>query len=678
MRWSSPAGIQTAPAVAYGMASFGNDYVRDNWIVGKLDSFITNKWSNEARFMYGRDFEFEFNQAPTSYEQTNLINTPSGYANPQGLPPNVYLSGFFQFGTPQFLNRAALPDERRWQLSDTVVWVRGNHTIKLGEDYINTDDRISNLYNQYGGFTYSGNTPLGNYISDLYLSQNPVAGKTAENYTYFNQGVGAAGLDFTTNDYALFAQDEWKVNPRLSLTMGLRWEFEKYPHQQLPNSLLPQTSYLHDNVDNIGPRVGFAYDVYGGGRTILRGGYGMFFARAINSTIYQALIGTGVSAGQVNPQLNPNTTCAPQFPQIIPSGSYASCLQGSSGNATSYYFDPNFKVPEIHQADLTLEQQITRNDVFSVSWLGSWGRRLPDFVDTNLPAPTPVTFNVTGAGPLAVGSAITANAYFYTANANHRPNPNFSSITDIFSGVTSNYQALVAQFKHQMSYHVSFGSNFTWSHALDYGENNTTGASATALLDPQNIKLDYGNSNQNVPYRLLIYTVADSPWHFHGPVGYVLNDFELAPTFQTQSGLPYSVGISGSSAKLYPTGSAAQQSIISTGSFNGTGGANRIPGLDRNDFEYPKTWGLDMRASKKLVLHEHYNLEFLAEAFNLTNHQNVTGVGTTAYAISENTTTHTNNLVQYTSTPFGSITSTDNSNFAFNVRQLQMAVRFTF
>jgi len=404
----------------------------------------------------------------------------------------------------------------------------------------------------------------------------------------------------------------------------------------------------------------------------------MFFARAINSTLYQALIGTGVSAGQVNPSLNPGTICAPRFPQIVPSGSYASCLQGSSGNATSYFIDRNFKVPEIHQADLSLEQQLDKNDVFNLTWLGSWGRRLPDFVDTNLPAPTPVTFNVTGAGPLAVGSTVTANAYFYTANANHRPNPNFSSITDVFSGITSNYEALVAEFKHRMSHSVSFDANYTWSHALDYGENNTTGASATALLDPNNIRLDYGNSNQNVPNRLTIYAVADSPWHVHGPLSYLLNDFQLAPDFQTQSGLPYSVGISGSSAKLYPTGSTTQKSIISTSSFNGTGGANRIPGLDRNDFHYPKTWFVDLRASKRLVVGERYNLEFLAEAFNLMNHQNVTGLGATAYSISENTTTQTNNLVQYTATPFGGITSTNNSNFAYNVRQLQMAVRFTF
>ena len=682
MRWTSPAGIQTSPAVAYGMESFGNDYVRDNWIVGKLDSFITNKLSNEARFMYGRDFEFEFNQVPTAYEQTNLVKTPSGYTNPLGLPANVFLSGFFQFGTAQFLNRAALPDERRWQLSDTVEWVHGNHTFKFGEDYIHTNDLISNLYDQYGGYSYTGNTPLGNYFADLYLSQNPVAGKVPENYNSYAQGVGAAGLDFTTGDYGLFAQDEWKVDPRLSLTLGLRWDYEQFPDQQLAVASLPQTASLPDYKANIGPRVGFAYDLHGGGKTILRGGYGMFYARAINSTLYQALIGSGNSAGQVNPTLNPGTTCAPHFPQIVAPANAATCLQGASGNATAYYLDPNFKLPQIHQADLSLSQQFGKDDAFTIYWLGSWGRRLPDFVDTNLPAPTPVSFTVVDpshSGPLANGSTLTANTYFYTANANHRPNPNFSSITDIFSGITSNYEALVGQYTHQMSHHVSFNANYTWSHALDFGENNTTGASATALLDPAHIGLDYGNSNENVPNRLVVYAVGTSPWHVNGPLGYLLNDFELAPDFQTQSGLPYSVGISGSSSKLYTTpGNAAQQSIITTGSFNGTGGSNRIPGIDRNALQMPKTWVVDLRASKRIVVRERYSLEFLAEAFNLANHQNVTSVGTNAYAVSEDATNHLNDFVPYTSTPFKSITGTDNSNFAYNIRQLQMAVRLTF
>jgi len=686
MRWTSPAGIQTSPAVAYGKASFGNDYVRDNWIVGKLDSFITPSISNEVRYMYGRDFEFEFNQQPTSYEQSNLVKTTTGYTNPYGLPPNVYLSGFFQFGTPTFLNRAALPDERRWQLSDTVEYIRGNHDFKFGEDYVHTYDLISNLYDQYGEFYYSGADTLGNYVSDLYLSQQ---GQTAQNFNDFSQGAGIAGTDFTTGDYAVFAQDEWKAARRLSLTLGVRWDYEHYPNPQFPNSLLPQTAHYNDPADNVAPRVGFAYDVFGTGKTVLRGGYGIFYARAINSTLYQALVGSGAAAGsQTNPELFPGGSCTPTFPQIVPIAQQAACLGASGSNATAYFLDRNFKVPQIQQGDLTVQQQFTNNDVFSLSWLGSWGRRLPDFVDTNLPAPTVVSFTVndpSNSGPLPNGYTFNTNAFLGT-----RPNPNFSTITDIFSGVTSNYEALVAQFQHRLSHSVALNANYTWSHAMDYGENNQTSASANALLDPTNLRLDYGNSNQNVPNRIVVYAVADSPWHAHGPLSYLVNNFELSPSFQTQTGLPYSVGINGSSSTLTVTPGQPVQKIINTGSFNGAGGSispgtvNRIPVFDRNNFQQPKTWVLDLRASKRLVVREHYSLEFLAEAFNLANHQNVTSVNTSAYFVNNNTTKsgsttigEGNTLTPY-STPFSQVTATNNSNFAYNIRQIQMGLRLQF
>jgi Carboxypeptidase regulatory-like domain/TonB dependent receptor len=687
MRWTSPAGIQTSPAVAYGLSSFGNDYVRDTWIVGKLDTLFTPTWSSEARYMYGRDFEYETNQAPTPYETSTLINTPT-YTNPLGLPTNVYLTGFFQIGTPQFLLRAAYPDERRWQVSDTVNWIRGNHNFKFGGDYVHTYDLLSNLYNQFGGYTYSGNTLLGNYISDAYLASNASTTSKAAHYTFFNQGAGLAGIPFTTGDYSLFAQDEWKATRRLSLTLGIRWEYESFPGAQLVNSSVSQTSKLNDMKTNFGPRVGFAYDPYGTGRTIVRGGYGMFFARAINSTLYQALIGTGAAGSQTNPQFNAGQNCAPVFPQVVAPAQQGACLGSASGNATVDYLNPNFKVPQIHQADLTVETQVTNHDVFSLSWLGSWGRRLPDFVDTNLPSPTPVTFTINDPqqqGPIPNGTSFQANAFFATANKNLRPNPNFSSITDIFSGVTSSYEALVAQFKHQLSHSIEFHANYTWSHALDYGENNTTGASATALLDPTNIRLDKGNSNQNVPNRLVMAAVISTPWHLHGAWGYLANDFEVAPAFSTQTGLPYSVGISGSSSMLTVTSGAPVQKIINTGSFNGSGAstANRVPITDRNAFQQPATYVADLRLSKRLLFRERYGLEFLGEAFNLANHPNVSAVNSSAYFVNDILQTGSktngagNTLTPY-STPFRQVTGINNSNFALNVRQLQLGVRLQF
>src|SRR5258708_9871452 len=125
MRWSSPAGIQTSATVTRGVASFGDDFVKDPWGVAKLSTLLTSHLANELRFQYGRDFEYEFSQPPSPYELANLVNAPT-FTNPFGLPPTVSLPGSFTFGVPNFLQRPNFPDESRMQIADTVNWTHGD------------------------------------------------------------------------------------------------------------------------------------------------------------------------------------------------------------------------------------------------------------------------------------------------------------------------------------------------------------------------------------------------------------------------------------------------------------------------------------------------------------------------------------------------------------------------
>src|SRR5947209_3240844 len=313
MRWASPAGIQTQATNTFGIASFGNDYVKDTWGVAKLDTFFTPNLSNEIRYQYGRDFEYENGQPPTPYEQSTLLNNGS-FVNPLGLPPQVSITNGFTFGLPNFLLRKSFPDETRMQVADTVSWTHNKHNVKFGVDFSHVDDLSENLRNQFGSYSYSN---LVNYVSDLHKPRSCTGGVPC--YTSFTQAFGPTGFEFNTNDFAFFVEDNWKVMQRLSLSLGVRYEYEQLPHvfNNLVNPDLPQTGHLPRDQNNIGPRAGFAYDIFGTGKTVVRGGYGIFYGRIINSTIFIALTSTGVIAGaQSSFSFNPTTT-SPVFPTMI-------------------------------------------------------------------------------------------------------------------------------------------------------------------------------------------------------------------------------------------------------------------------------------------------------------------------------------------------------------------------
>jgi Carboxypeptidase regulatory-like domain/TonB dependent receptor len=659
MRWSSPTGIQTQSSNTFGIASFGNDYVQDTWGIATLNTSFTSTILNEARYQYGLDNEWENNQSPTAYELANFVNPP-GYSNPYGLPPDVFITNGFDMGVPTFLNRPAFPFETRQQFADTVTWSKGRHTMKFGLDIAHANDLSKNLRFQYGSFSYS---TLLDYFSDFYTTRS-CGGLPC--YANFQQAFGPLGFSFNTNDYGFFAEDSWKVLARLTVTLGVRYDYEKLPGAMpsLVNSSVPQTAVLPSDTNNVGPRLGFAWDIKGDGKSVLRGGYGIYYGRIINSTIYNALINTGSTAGQLSYFYTSAT--GPTFPQI-----FATPVGSAKPNLV--YFGPNFQAPQIQEFDLTFEHQLGWNTLFSASYLGTLGRSLPDFVDTNINTNITVstTYKVvdtTSKSKLPNGSTYTTPVY------TTRLNSSYGSMTDIFSGISSSYNGLVVQLNHRMNNNIQFNVNYTFAHAIDFGQNSSTFTDLNDLLVPNNIKLEKGNSIFDVRHRFVASAVANSPWKVISWPGYLANGWQLSPIYQAQTGLPYSLLTSGNA----PGGLG--------GGINGSNGRKGMDIFGRSTFNLPGTQVLDLRLAKMFDFKERYHLEILGDFFNIFNHVNATSVNNTAYFIvtrgsitGPNGPVACSNLgpcLQYNA-PFGTVNNA-NSNYAYSSRQIQIGAKFTF
>ena len=568
VRARAPNGFQTPSVVNVGVADFGNDFVDINTFNTRVSSTITPTILNEFRFQFGHEFAKSFLGTLSTGEQTLAASATTLF---NGLLPSVTFTGGFQFGTSANFQRNAFPDERTLQFADTVTATRGNHTLKFGGDIKLSRDNIDNLRTGAGAYSYNNVTDL---ISDL-------ASPAGKRYSSYSQGFGLAAYTLSTPDYGFFVQDDWRIAPRLTLNLGLRYDYQSFGNPQFPNTasavlaagetrysqdqanaIIAQTTHFPRDKNNFGPRVGFAWDIFGDGKTSLRGGYGMYYGRIPNTFLTSPLVNTGAAGSQLTISgISPTTVLRDVNNNIIPTPLLPNVLASVPSRSLSIVvMSPNLQNPLIHEGDVILERQISSNTAVSISYLFNFGRDIPQFVDLNLPVPaTTRTFTVVGGtldgqsfttpffgSPVGVAGAPTGIF--------GRPISNFGTIIEVQSTSKSRYNALVLQANRRLTKGLQFQTSYTFSHATDQGQQlGTFAPSFPTVSNPFDRSIDEGRSDLDLRHHFVASGVWEVGKSFHlekSKAGHaIFNGFQLAPIVNIASGRPVTGFISAS-----PTG----------------------------------------------------------------------------------------------------------------------------
>jgi outer membrane receptor protein involved in Fe transport len=684
LRWDSPGGVQTSSTDHYARDTQGNDFVKLDYGLTKLTSLISSNISNEVLYQYGRELDDETQQPLTSYSSTYLEGT-NGVVVPGGMSPNVpevaestSTSGFY-IGSPYYSYRLQYPLEQKWQVGDILYWNKGNHSLKFGADLVHNFDEINNTYESNGYFSYT--TP-SDYVNDWLNKANGVNAATSGTgcnssatatqtsssstaspitgtdpcYVDFYQGYGNPVFNISTMDYGFFGQDNWKFSPRLTFELGLRYDYEKLPSAAsnlttATGSFVPYTQLNNNPSDKmaLGPRIGFAWDVYGKGNTVLRGGYGLYYGRITNGNLLNARLDTGSPNGQYSVTYN-KSLIGPQLPNIEP------ITGGAPPSPSSDYMASNLKNPEVHEFDMMLQQAVGRGTFFQLSYLGALGRLLPNYLDFNLQPASLQNVQITvsdstGKGPIPNGTIFYVPTYTVApvnmttgavgtnyGNSSGFGNTalfgsqatNYQGITEMISNINSSYNALVAEVQNRSLRSIEFDANYTWSHALDFSQNASTAPGTEGWYDPfANPRVNYANSTWDIPNRFEAYAIYNFPNLNSGnPLKWAANDWSLSDNYWAQNGLPFTL----STSSGYNSDAAAGEG------FNGSGGSTYIPafaGVGINTYRYPRRMVDDIRLQKAFAFEHGYNLQLIANAFNVANHQNVDGMNSTAYLYSD-------------------------------------------
>jgi hypothetical protein len=640
-----------------------------------------------------------------------LIGIPIPQPDNGDITPNFAINGFQATSS----TASGVTRGRTQQLLDNVTWTKGNHTFKFGGDVRKLSSYLSNGFagSQEGSYTFSGavtNSIIGNPYAAFLLG---IPDKTGVGIS--DLGLASVDINGFATHFEAFAQDDWKLSPRLTMNYGMRYEYHPafYDHLYnvgsfLPNVysvvngvsvrgevVIPDKGYyllnqffqesiaptpivtatqagIPQNLHNadkteFAPRIGFAYRITKDGKTVLRTGWGKFIETEYstlanaNGAVPQSYIGAFTNS-IVNGK--PTYTLANPFPSNLG----VAGTQTFASNAVLGYQDPY-----VQQWNVTLERDLGFSTGLRVSYEGNHGSQL---------------------GYAANLAQIPANTIGYAASlvAKASPFPLWYSLNTDFNGARSNYNALSIVENKRLSRGLQFTTSYVFAKNLSNGGGyNPTGFASESggeVTDAYNINLDYGNVSFTHRNRFLTTFLYELPFGqgkmFMNSVGKLANEFvggwQLSGVFLAQSGPFLTVVAAGADPEgdgfstLQGSGRAdivagesvvpANQSIynwINKAAFavppNNVG---RAPTSSVGSVVGPGTQALSLSLFKSVAIREGVRLQFGVAASNALNHPNY---------ITPNLT--------FGTAAFGTITNVQTQE-AGGPRALQLTGRLTF
>jgi outer membrane receptor protein involved in Fe transport len=565
--------------------------------------------------------------------------------------PLVTFIGGSSFGTNGNVPQQSY--QRKWQFRDDFTKTYGRHTFGMGIDFI---------YNpKLGGFFESNSTLEVDFGADpSVIAANPSTCGPNKNQPCYPQGFATPGavigmsassgdpyfdMPGGTKQLGLYFQDDWKVTKRLTVNLGVRWDKDynlvgasaiakSRTYLELLAIGSPYAKLAHDDNKDFSPRVGFAYDLTGQGKHILRGGYGLYYGNIFQNiplfmiqharpTIYQGLFslttpsdivpGTGIALGNWRYGVDPNPTIPPPLTSLV-------------DGATGRLMDPNYRNPVSQQFNVGYQWAATKNSVVEIEYVHTLGLHENKTVNINPTIAVLGTDPNTGA-PIITSKPRPLSAAFAAAGV-----PVLGRVMDEQSVNRSRYDGLNISYRQHMTKHFSLNANYTLSRAMGWGieSGGPDGFSSFRNYphDPLNIwdPRDFGPTDNDERHHISISGIVQLPL-----------GFQVAPILSYGSARPFDL-ISG--FDVLARGSGYSRPIIVPNNpptnyvaFDGSAGKDAAAALaclaagQCHQVGYDTLRGdpffdLDMRVAKNIRVREGWNLQLIFQAFNLTNKTN--------------------------------------------------------